>query len=125
MRKYCAVLAFAVLLLTLASFAGDKFADLSFVVIKEETGKPVRNASVIMHTVNKDGKQEKGGMQLKTDADGKASFNSAPYGKLRVQVIATGMQTFGQDFDINQPTHTFEIKLKPPQSQYSIYDKKK
>lgn len=128
MKKSCAVLAFTLLLLSLAtfslaSFAEEKASDLQFVVLKEETGKPVRNASVILHSVNKDGKQDKGGMQLKTDSDGKASFNGIPYGKLRIQVLASGFQTFGQDYDINQPSHSFEIKLKPPQKQYSIYDK--
>lgn len=123
MKKSCAILAFALLLLSLASFAGEKVSDLQFVVVKEETGKPVRNASVILHPVNKDGKQDKGGLQLKTDSDGKASFNGIPYGKLRIQVIAKGFQTFGEDYDINQPAHSFEIKLKPPQQQYSIYDK--
>jgi uncharacterized GH25 family protein len=128
MKKCCAVLAFTLLLLSLAtfslaSFAEEKISDLQFVVVKEETGKPVRNASVILHAVNKNGKQEKAGLQLKTDSDGKASFSGIPYGKLRIQVLASGLQTFGQDYDINQPTHTFEIKLKPPQKQYSIYDK--
>lgn len=123
MRKYCAVLAFAFVLLTVALAAEDKYADLNFVVVKEENGKPVRNASIILHAVNKDGKQDKGGMQLKTDPEGKTTFNGFPYGKLRIQVIARGFQTFGEDFEIDQPAHTFEIKLKPPQGQYSIYDK--
>jgi uncharacterized GH25 family protein len=123
MKKCCSILAFALLLLSLVSFAEDKTSDLKFVVVKEENGNPVRNASVILHAVNKEGKQEKGGMQLKTDSDGKTGFNGIPYGKLRVQVIASGFQTFGQDYEINESTHTFEIKLKPPQKQYSIYDK--
>jgi hypothetical protein len=123
MKKSCAILAFALLLLSLASFAEDKSSDLKFVVVKEENGKPVRNASIILHSVNKEGKQEKGGMQLKTDSEGKTGFNGIPYGKLRIQVLATGFQTFGQDYEISEPTHTFEIKLKPPQKQYSIYDK--
>lgn len=127
MRKRSVVIALFVLFVAVCVLADkkddDKFSDLTFVVIKEENGKPVRNASVIMHPVNKEGKQERGGMQLKTDSDGKTSFNGVPYGKLRIQVLAKGFQTFGEDYDINQPTHTFEIKLKPPQKQYSIYDK--
>jgi len=49
-------------------------SDLRFVVVRDYNGKPVRNASVILHSVNKDGKQTKGGAQLKTDAEGKANF---------------------------------------------------
>jgi hypothetical protein len=94
---------------------------LSFQVLKDDSGKPVRSASVIMHPVGGNGKQGKGGMELKTDAEGKSSFDGIPYGKLRVQVLAPGYQTYGEDFDINKPKMEFTIKLKRPQSQYSIY----
>jgi hypothetical protein len=94
---------------------------LSFTVLKDENGKPVRSASVIMHPVGGNGKQGKGGMELKTNAEGKTGFDGIPYGKLRVQVLAPGYQTYGEDFDINQAKMDFTIKLKRPQSQYSIY----
>jgi len=74
-----------------------------------------------MHGVGKHDKQDRGGIELKTDADGKASFEGVPYGKLRVQVLAPGFQTFGEDFEINQPTMEITIKLKRPEGQYSIY----
>lgn len=102
--------------------AGEKQqAHLKFVVVKEHNGKPVRNASVVLHMVDKHGKQAKGGYQFKTDAEGKATFDGAPYGRLRVQVLTPGYQTFGEDFDISQPEHEFVIKLKKPQDQVSIY----
>ena len=105
-----------------AATAEDKNALLKFVVIKDYNGKPIRNASVVMHPVNKDGKQSRGGLQLKTDPDGKASFEGVPYGKLRVQVLATGFQTFGDDYDIDQPVEEITVKMKRPQQQYSIYE---
>jgi hypothetical protein len=71
--------------------------------------------------VNEKGKQEKGGFQLKTDAEGKAKYDGVPYGKIRIQVIARGLQTHGEDYDINQPQMELTIKMKPPQEQYSIY----
>ena len=94
---------------------------LKFVVLKAHNGKPVRNASVVLHTVDKKGKQSKGGFQLKTDGEGKATFDGAPYGRLRVQVLTPGFQTFGEDFDIDQPEQEFVIKLKKPQDQVTIY----
>jgi hypothetical protein len=123
MKRFSVLVAFAVLLLACASFAGDsaQFSELKFVVLKEENGKPVRNASVVLHQVDKDGRQEKGGFQLKTDKDGRTAYNGVPYGKLRIQVIATGLQTFGQDYDIKEPAQEITIKLKPPQGQYTIY----
>jgi hypothetical protein len=95
---------------------------LHFVVVKDDNGKPVRNAAVIMHPVNTSGKQGRGGMELKTDPEGKTDFNGIPYGMLRVQVLATGFQTFGDDYEINKPEVELTIKLKRPQKQYSIYD---
>ena len=103
-------------------WAGNKDqANLKFLVLKAHNGKPVRNAAVVLHLVNKKGKQAKGGYELKTDSEGRASFDGAPYGKLRVQVLTPGYQTFGQDFDIDQPEHEFIIKLKKPQEQVTIY----
>ena len=96
-------------------------AILNFIVLKEDNGKPIRNAAVIMHPVSTHGKQERGGLELKTDADGKTSFDGIPYGKLRVQVLASGFQTFGEDYNINQGKMEFTVKLKRPQGQYSIY----
>ncbi len=96
-------------------------SDLKFTVIKATNGKPIRNAAVILHSLDRDGRQGSGGINLKTDVDGHTAFQGAPYGKLRIQVIARGFQTYGEDFDINQPSHEFEIKLKPPADPYTIY----
>jgi hypothetical protein len=132
MRKVSCILV-CVLLLALAAFAEkkpenqsekkseDQYAELSFSVVKADNGKPVRNASIVLHPVDKKGKQESGGLQLKTDSEGRTSFNSVPYGKLRIQVIARGFQTYGEDFDINQPKHDIVVKLNRPKEQYSIY----
>jgi len=93
-----------------------------FTVIKDDNGKPVRNAAVIMHPVNEKGRQERGGLELKTDPDGKANFDGVPYGPLRVQVLARGFQTFGEDYTIEKDKTEITIKLKRPQGQFSIYD---
>ena len=97
-------------------------AILNFLIVKEDNGKPVRNAAVIMHPVNNHGRQGRGGLELKTDSEGKTSFDGIPYGKLRVQVLAPGFQTFGEDYEVNQGRMNFTVKLKRPQGQYSIYD---
>jgi hypothetical protein len=113
-------------LLGVASAQKDKeeepTAILNFIILKDDNGKPVRNAAVIMHPVNPRGKQGRGGLELKTDAEGKTSFDGIPYGKLRVQVLASGFQTFGEDYEVNQAKMEFTVKLKRPQGQYSIYE---
>lgn len=95
---------------------------LYFSVIKDDNGKPVRNAAVILHPVDGKGSQERGGLELKTDPDGKADLDGIPYGTLRVQVLAHGFQTYGEDFDVSKPKTEITIKLKRPQGQFSIYE---
>src|SRR2546428_564064 len=113
---------FILILLVAAASAQDDTALLKFLVVRDYNGKPVRNASVVMHPVNKKGKQERGGLQIKTDPDGKASFDGVPYGKLRVQVLAQGFQTFGDDYDVHKPEMEITIRMKRPSGQYSIYE---
>jgi len=100
----------------------DPLATLNFVVVRDENGKPVRNAAVVMHPVEENGKQSKGGLELKTDPEGRASYDGVPYGKLRIQVLAPGFQTFGDDYDVEQASMDITIKLKRPTGQYSVYD---
>jgi hypothetical protein len=101
----------------------SQMSSTSFVVLKDDSGKPVRNAAIVLHPVGKNDKQGKAGFELKTDADGKTHFDGIPFGLLRVQVIAHGFQTFGSDYQISQANQEITIRLKRPQGQYSIYEK--
>jgi hypothetical protein len=123
MRNRSSLLIVAVVLglWPVAALAGETAA-LSFNVVKDDSGKPVRNAAVVLHPVNGRGKQGRGGFELKTDSDGKTHFEGVPYGKLRVQVLAPGFQTFGEDYEIAEAEKEITVRLKRPQRQYSIYD---
>ena len=129
-RRVLTVLLCTFLLLPWA-FSDDKqsgqqqYSQLRFTIVKDDNNKPVRNASVILHPVNKNGSQGKGGFQLKTDNEGNTATEGIPYGPIRVQVLAPGFQTFGDDYQINQPTMYIQIRLKRPQDQFSTYDKPK
>jgi len=93
-----------------------------FVVLRDSDGKPVRNAEVVLHPVKRKGKQAKGEIELKTDAEGRTNVDGIPYGPLRVQVLAPHFQTFGEDYEINKPEMEITVKLKHPGGQYSIYE---
>ena len=95
---------------------------LRFVVVRDSDGKPVRNAEVVLHPVKRKGKQAKGEMELKTDAEGRTNIDGIPYGPLRVQVLALHFQTFGEDYEINKAEMEITVKLKRPGGQYSIYE---
>jgi hypothetical protein len=101
----------------------DLTSNVNFTVLKSNSGKPIRNAAVVVHPVNTHGKQERGGIELKTNEDGKASFEGVPYGKMRIQVLVPGFQTYGQDYEIKDPTLAITIKMDRPKQQYSIYEK--
>ena len=122
---YCALLAAVPALASDKKSDDEQMANLHFSVLRDANDKPVRAASVVLHAVNKDGTQAKGGLQLKTDGDGNAGIDGIPYGPLRIQVLAPGFQTFGDDYQITKPEMEFEIRLKRPGEQLSAYDKDK
>jgi len=92
------------------------------VVLREASGKPVKNAQVVLHPVNRKGKATRGELDLKTDENGRASVDGIPYGSIEVQVLAPGMQTFGQDYEVKQAEVEITVKLKRPGGQYSTYE---
>ena len=96
------------------------------VQVKNDGGKPVDRASVIVRFVQgrnyiKLGKKIRDTYELRTNQEGEASIPEIPQGTIRVQVIAKGYQTFGHDFEVNEAEKTLEIKLNPPQPQYSAH----
>jgi len=126
MKSFFVVLGIFLVCMAASGFAQDDDEDLtanvSFTVLKSDSGKPIRNASVIVHPVDTHGKQERGGIELKTNEDGKTNFDGIPYGKMRIQVLVPGFQTYGQDYEIKEPTLAFTIKMERPKQQYSIYE---
>ena len=94
--------------------------------VKTLGGRPVDRASVVVkfvegRSVVKLGKKIKTSWELRTNQDGLATIPPVPQGKILVQVYAKGYQTFGNLYDINEEEKTLEVKLKPPQSQYSSH----
>jgi len=97
-------------------------ARIEVTILKDVNGKPVENAAVIFHPM--EGEKDKGNMELKTNEDGKTIIDVLPIGAtVRMQVIARGFQTFGDDYKIDKPEMAIEIRMKRPGEQYSIYKK--
>ena len=87
-------------------------------VLRAEDAKPIENASVIFTLIG-----DKGNMELKTNEDGKSVIDVLPLGaKMRLQVLAKGYQTYGQDYEIDKAALNYEVRLKRPVRQYSIYE---
>jgi len=86
-------------------------------VLRDTDGKPIENAAVIFHTL-----KEKGNMELKSNEDGKALIDVLEIGEtVRLQIIAKGFKTYGNDYIVDKDQMAIEIRMKRPGEQYSIY----
>lgn len=95
-------------------------ARIEVTVVRASTGKPIPNAAVVFHPM--EGERDKGNLELKTNEDGKAVMDVLPIGDtLRLQVIANGFQTYGEDYKVETAEKQILVKMKRPTEQYSIY----
>jgi hypothetical protein len=96
------------------------------VEVKNPAGKPVDRAAVIVRfiegrSVAKFGKAIKKQWEMRTNQEGLARMPALPQGKILVQVIAKGYQTYGQKIDIDEEEKTVAVTVNPPQPQYSAH----
>ena len=115
----------ALLVCALVALADAPMTRLN-IVVKKQSGAPVDRAAVVVRFVEgrsiaKLGKKIRTQYELRTNQEGEVRIPSIPQGKIRIQVIASGFQTFGEVFDVNEEEKTIEIKLNPPQQQYSSH----
>jgi hypothetical protein len=76
-------------------------ARVEITILRDFNSKPIENAAVVFHPM--EGERDKGNMELKTNEDGKTVIDVLPMGDtVRLQVIAKGFQTYGQDFKIDK-----------------------
>jgi len=111
--------------LALPLLAGPPMTTLT-ISVKSESGKPVEQANVVVkfirgHSVVKLGKGIRKEWEMHTNQEGIVKIPPIPQGTILIQVIAKNYQTFGDNFDIDEEQKTVEIKLKPPQPQYSAH----
>jgi hypothetical protein len=112
------------LLLTAPLRADDPPMTRLRIEVKTLSEKPIERASVVVkfdegRSVIRLGKKIITTWQLKTNQEGVVKVPELPQGKILVQVIAKGYQTFGDSFQVNEEERTLVIKLNPPQPQHS------
>ena len=96
-------------------------AHVEITVLRASSGKPISNAHVIFHPIQ--GDKDTGYLEVKTNEDGKAVIEVLPIGDtVRMQIIATGFQTYGKDYKIDKSEITMEVRMNRPGTQYSTYD---
>jgi hypothetical protein len=118
---------FILIALALCSLPVLADSDMTLLRIEVKTlaGKPIERASVIVRFVGgrsaaKLGRKVRTSWETRSNQDGVAKIPQIPKGKIQVQVNAKGYQTFGQDFQVEEDERTLEIKMNPPQPQYSV-----
>ena len=89
--------------------------------VTNQDNEPVDRAAVIVKPVK--GNRVKGSYELRTSQQGTAPLPPIRQGTFLVQVIAKGYQTHGEKYTITEPEKTIEIKLNPPQEQFSVHKK--
>jgi len=96
------------------------------IVVKNQYDKPVENAEVILdflgpRQITKGGLHKKIHWEVHTNQEGIAHFPPVPEGSVQLQVNKKTYQTWGDKVDLAGEEQTVEIKLAPPQSQYSAH----
>jgi hypothetical protein len=124
MRRLIVVAVFA--LACLVPLRADPPMTKLRVEVKTLNERPIERASVVVRFVEgrsiaKFGKKIRTQWEMRTNQEGWVRIPAIPQGKILIQAIAKGYQTFGEVFEIDEEEKTIEIKMNPPQTQYSSH----
>jgi hypothetical protein len=116
----------AMLVFALPQAWADEPTTVITVKVMRLSGKPIDRASVIVRLIGgrsvlKLGKKDITQYEVRTNQEGIAKVPSLPQGDFEIMVIAKGYQTYGEKMTIKEDQKTVEVKLNPPQPQYSAH----
>ena len=104
--------------------AADEPTRLIVRVLTEESKKPVASAHVVVRFVSGKKlfiKKIQTSWEAQTNKKGELELDDIPLGQVKIQVIAKGYKTFGDNFELSKSEETLTILLKPPAKQISGY----
>lgn len=104
--------------------AADEPTRLIVRVLTDEAKKPVASAHVVVRFVSGKKlfiKKIQTSWEAQTNKKGEVALEDIPLGQVKIQVIAKGYQTFGDDFELSKSEETLTILMKPPAKQISGY----
>lgn len=107
----------------LPAAAQDDKTQLTVKVLRESDGGPVADAHVVVHFTQQRRlrRDRRSSWETKTNRRGEVMLPNVPTGTAKVQVIARGYQTYGDEHQLTEPEEEVTIQLKPPQGQVSAY----
>lgn len=116
----------ALILVALPARPADDDETVLRIEVKTLGGAPIERANVIVRflegrSISKFGRRVRRNWDTRTNTEGVVKLPAIPQGKVLIQVTAKGFQTFGKEFEVLEPEKTIEIRLNPPQPQYSSH----
>ena len=101
----------------------DESARLTLQVVAGEDKQPVVDAHVVVRFAEERmlRRNKTTSWETKTNRKGVAVLSGIPLGAIKVQVIAKGYKTYGDEHELSQPEEELTIQLEPPQGQLSAY----
>ena len=128
MRRF-AFIGAALLFLAAGLFAQDVAQDkddstrLTLQVLNESSKNPVADAHVIIRFTETRmlRRDKRTSWEAKTNRKGVVVLDGIPRGAVKVQVIAKGYQTYGNERELSKPEEEFTVLIHPPQGQVSAY----
>jgi hypothetical protein len=101
----------------------DESARLTLQVVAGEDKQPVADAHVVVRFAEERmlRRNKTTSWETKTNRKGVAVLAGIPLGAIKVQVIAKGYQTYGDEHELSQTDEELTIQLQTPQGQVSAY----
>lgn len=101
----------------------EKTTRLTLEVLDDATRKPIYNAHVVVRfEVDRRLRRDKRvSWESKANQRGEVVLNSIPRGTVKIQVIARGYQTYGDQHELNEAEHKLTVAMKTPSGQKSAY----
>ncbi|OFW00334.1 MAG: hypothetical protein A3H94_08475 [Acidobacteria bacterium RIFCSPLOWO2_02_FULL_60_20] len=102
---------------------GDANTRLTLQVLNETNQQPVVGAHVVVRFTEERllRRDKRVSWEAKTNRKGEIVLSDLPTGNVKVQVIAKGFQTYGDQHDLEKPQEKLTILLQPPKGQVSAY----
>jgi len=126
-----AVIIVAAVLLVATHLAGQSAGEqknegitrLTLQVLNEANQQPVADAHVVVRFVEERilRRDKRVSWEAKTNRKGVLVLSDIPTGAVKVQIIAKGFQTYGDQHELAKPQEELTIKLQPPKDQVSAY----
>ena len=121
----------AVLLLLATHLAGQNSEEqkedgntrLTLQVLTESDKQPVPDAHVIVRFTEERllRRDKRVSWEAKTNRKGVVVLSDIPTGNIKVQIIAKGFQTYGDQHELEKPQEEVTIMLQTPKGQVSAY----